>query len=89
MCVKTDKSVDKKQMFEIGKEVLDKTVQCGAKNCLCGHEIMCHVQNYVSDKIIFVNCDEHGKKCTYYLTFGAGDLCRCPTRIAIYKQYEK
>ncbi len=92
MCEKTDCVINsKKQIYQISQEVLDKTFVC-KKNmrCLYDKECLCKVVNSVSDKLIFVVCDEQCRKtCNYYLSFGNANLCECPTRLEIYRKYKK
>ncbi len=91
MCTRTDCSQKRKQIFEVGKDILDKTIECKKdKACLCDSKIMCEVEDYIPDEIIFVYCDSYRRKnCKYHLSFGGADLCGCPTRIEIFRKYEE
>ncbi len=89
MCTKIDKFSNPKQIFEVSKDILEKTFDCRDKNCLCNEAIMCEVECHVSEKIVFVCPNKQAENCRYHTSFGGENFCKCQTRIEIYRKYKK
>jgi len=74
--------------FSIDKSIIDKTTKCNLKfGCLSGDEsCLCKVKLNISNNIKFIECTDT-IRCNYMVPFADGNVCTCPTRKAIYRQY--
>ena len=76
--------------FSIDESILNATLKCkdsfacinGGKDCFCEAEQM------VSDKVLFVKPNKN-IACSYMKYFGDSLYCTCPTRMEIYRKYNK
>jgi len=81
--------------MEIDEEILKKTTKC-PYNFECLNDLKSNyksegscinnVKNFVSEKLIFVNCSN--SSCSYFMTFGYSVVCNCPTRMEIFIKHK-
>ena len=79
--------------FNISIKVLQETTKCPNNfSCLISGQIEnsvgCKVQWAGSYNVLFLQSKEP-LTCSYKLPFGEGQICKCPTRFAIYKKYRQ
>ena len=77
--------------FQIEKEVIEKTTDCPyGHSCLetgkCGDRELCKIRCDIDEEILVLvstDCAE----CPYRQPFGRMQICKCPTRNAIFTKY--
>jgi hypothetical protein len=76
--------------IKIDEEIIKKALKCKKEQaCLNNEEHKCcKVTNSVQDSVCFVD-REQWDNCGYLMPFGYSDVCNCPVRTEIYKQYKK
>lgn len=76
--------------FVIDKTILDETVHCRKDfECLENDNSLCvakKVESLVDGKVLFLKCNE---MCRYKITYGNSAICNCPTRIEIFRKYNR
>ena len=74
--------------MEINKKTINETIHCENNfECLENENYPCllmKVENCIGEKLLFINCTKI--TCHYKVNFGYGVICKCPTRIEIYKK---
>ncbi len=75
--------------LEINENVLEDTTRCKKEFvCLAGAgDCLCEVKYSINRKSFFIKC-ERIMLCNYKVSMGNYMLCGCPTRKAIYNQYQ-
>ena len=78
--------------YQIDSDTLNKTTKCKNKfSCLQGKkDCFCEIKEgiRIDGRIIIINL-LNNKDCDYVMPLGESWMCNCPTREAIYRQYEK
>ena len=76
--------------YELKTEVLDSTDKCSEQySCLQGkNECLCEVEDIFDGRILFVR-PRQSRACIYRISFGYSYVCNCPTRQAIYRNYQR
>jgi len=73
--------------MKIQKKILEETVNCQKNfSCLKDPKNCCEVTNCINKSVHFVAYSSK-EYCGYRMTFGDADICNCPTRKEIYKEY--
>ena len=79
-------------MYEIPNEVINASYDCPHNiSCSttgkCGDKELCAIQCDVTNDILFLETGECSD-CPYRCTLGNLQICRCPTRNAIFRDYQ-
>lgn len=75
--------------MEIDADIIKKATACSKEHkCLKNKEnIYCKVERCINDTVLILECKEQ-LNCSYQLTFGICQICRCPVRIEIFNKYK-
>ena len=73
----------------IDSKIIEETTKCRFNfQCLDeGGKPQCEVENFIAKNIIFVKRPS-GLKCGYNLRYRSSYMCKCPTRVALYRKYK-
>ncbi len=78
--------------YDIPVKVIIETMDCPHNfSCLttgkCGDKELCRIQNNVADDISLLQTICRAD-CPYRKSLGSMQVCRCPTRNAIFRKYQ-
>lgn len=84
---------DERMGFEIPEHFLSETKECSHNfSCLKTDQLrehcMCEVQYGGGRNLLFLVSKEYAR-CPYRMSFGYSQVCRCPTRYAIFHKYKQ
>ena len=77
--------------YQIDSDTLNKTIKCKNEfSCLQGKiDCLCEIKEGIkNDGIIIIINSLNNNDCDYIMPFGESWMCNCPTREAIYRQYD-
>ena len=78
--------------YEIPIDVIEETLDCPhGISCLttgkCGDRPLCKIRYDLANDISILETEAHAD-CPYRRPLGSQQICRCPTRNAIFRKYQ-
>jgi len=77
------------QMKKVVDEGIIQRTECSKGFCCLNNEkhscLNVKIDRFVSGETLFIDCKD--ESCDYRMTFGKSVICKCPTRMALFKKY--